>query len=231
MTDEWYAIVSHLGSLTFSKTRPSWESLYCDQCDDRDDVVGPVRFTPDGVLTLAQALRIEGPAPLDPWEDTEAWLDVDANVDWIAREAPVPVDAVGLERLARRRLHARWAVNGLLPFDRRRCVEYFTTVTRGLLANDHRMMADPAGVLLGEDFVDEHDPWLARVPAPWLGCLLEARMRVVPGYRRRWLDMMDAHPGWRLVPAGGGDGRPWRIPMRGGGTIAVQWFAKEGERG
>lgn len=232
MTDEWYAIASHLGSLTFTRTRPSSQSLYCDQCKDWDDVYGPVRFTPDGVLALAGALCGEWPPPPVPWDDAESWLDgVGANVDWIAREAPVPVDAAGVKRLARRRLHARWAVNGLLPFDRRRCVEYFTTVTRGLLANDHRMMADPAGMLLGEDYVDEHDPRLARVPAPWLGCLLEARMRVVPGYRRRWLDMMDAHPGWRLVPVEGGDGRPWRIPMRGGGDIAVQWFAKERKRG
>lgn len=232
MSDGWYAIASHLGALTFTRRRPPRESLYCDQCGDRDDVYGPVRFTSDGVLALAEVLCGEWPVPPVPWDDAESWLDdVGANVDWIAREAPVAVDAAGLKRLARRRLHARWAARGLLPFDRHRCVEYFATVTKGLLANDCCVMDDPAGVLLGEDFVDEHDPWLARIPAPWLGCLLEARMRVVSGYRVRWLDMMDKHPGWRLAPAEGGDGKPWRIPAAGGGDIAVQWFAKERRHG
>lgn len=227
----WYAVESHLRSLTFTKTRPSRESLYCGQCDDRDDVYGPVRFTPDGVLALAECLRDAWPSPPCPWEDTESWLDdVGVNVDWIAHEAPVAVDAAGLKRRARRRLQAWWAARGLLPFDRRRCIGYFTTETRGRLSNDHRMPADPAGMLLAHDWVDEHDPQTPAAPAPWLGCLLEARMRAVPGYRPRWLDMMDSCPGWRFTHAENMDGRPWRIPMRDGGVIAVQWFERERKR-
>lgn len=227
----WYAVESHLGSLTFMKTRPSRESLYCGQCDDTDTVYGPIRFTPNGVLALAGVLCGEWPIPPSPWEDAESWLDdVGVNVDRIAHEAPVAVDTAGLKRYERRRLNARWALNGLLPFDRRRCIGYFTTVTRGRLSNDHRMPADPAGLLLAHDFADETDPQTPTVPAPWLGCLLEARMRVVPGYRRRWLDMMDAYPGWRFTPAENGDGRPWRIPILGGGVIAAQWFERERKR-
>lgn len=227
----WYAVESHLGSLTFTKTRPARESLYCGQCDDTDTVYGPIRLTPDGVLALAGCLRDAWPFPPCPWEDPVSWLeDVDANLDWIARESPVPLDVDSWKQYERRRLQAWWVEAGLLPFDRRRCVEYFTTETRSLLANDHRMMADPADLLLAHDFMDETDPQTPVTPAPWLGCLLEARMRVVPGYRPRWLDMMDACPGWRFTHAENMDGRPWRIPIQSGGTAAVQWFERERKR-
>lgn len=219
---EWYVVDGHLGGLTVRAEEPSPDSLYCEQCNDTDMVLGPVDLAdPDGLLDVARSIRACPWDPPLPWEEPSRWFNqVEHNLRALAMECPEPVDVTMLMRRLRREVHARWALDGLWPFHRERNIRYWMRDTERWM--ETALGPDAASERLEDDWGawDDHGaPLGPMVPVPWLGCLLEGRMRVLPEYRGLWLTLMERHPGWRFDP--------FTIPFEQRRTIEVRCMVRD----
>ena len=206
-------VESHLGGVGFRRVEPDADGLYCSQCGGVDRVSGPVDLAdPDMVVDAACDLSYMLCEYPMPWEDVRAWFDAAGYaLRRIADASPEPVDVLMLGRRLRARVRAWWTVHGFRPFDRRRNIAYWMMDTLRRLDGDGCDRMTAARRLVDVDWGDRMVSG-PDTPVPWLGCLLAGRERVLSEYRGVWLDLMDAHPGWRMmagpcscVCAGAGD--------------------------
>lgn len=209
----YWLVESHLGGVSFMVDQPDDDSLYCDQCGDMDTVYGPVDVSnPIEIIRVARdaaSHTLDWPMPWDYYLDQYV-----ASVDWTLHmlwdackqtDPDVHWNMPAIQWLFRRELTAFWAVNGLAPFNRQRCVNYYLRLTRQEYAREQDTTSDPnmiAQRLLALDWmimsVDQYGdeprlPYGPMMPTPYLGCLLEARMRIIPQYRDQWLTMIEQY--------------------------------------
>lgn len=210
---QYWLVESHLGAVSFLADEPDDDSLYCEQCGDMDTVYGLVDLAnPDDVIHLARYVAAHTDDWPMPWEDTlQQYL---SNYDWTLRmlwnacaqtDSDVHWNMPAFQWMFRQQLTAFWAINGLAPFNRQRCVNYYTQLTKQEYANEHDNSHDP--VLIAQRFINRdwmimntdpygegtHHPYGPMMPAPYVGCLLEARMRIIPQYRDQWLTMIEQY--------------------------------------
>lgn len=212
----WHAIGNHLGGLMLMENEPDPEWMHCDECGDSDQYYGRYDFSsPEQCIELAMSM--DGYAFPEPWGDPSYELDYVINrIDEIASAANetdtgLDIDAKGLRNLLIHEINAYWAMEGLLPFNRARCIDHYRRDTLKFIAWERgygraRTDDDIARMLVSRDYGvystnkyggEPYEPHGAQAPTPFLGCLIEGRTQTLPEYHDAWLDLMERYDGWQ----------------------------------